>query len=143
MITKKAPTKVPAKYLDFANVISPDLVSEIPKHTRIKNHIIKLVNSQQPPYVPIYSLKSVELETLKTYIKNNLANRFIRPSKSPAGASIFFDQKSDGSFRLWVGYQDLNNLIIKNQYLLPLIKESLDVLLGFANFYKHFIQRFS
>ena len=68
----------------------------------------------------------MELKTLKAYIEINLANGFIRPSKSPAGAPILFDQKSDGSLRLCVDYQGLNNLTIKNRYPLPLIGELLD-----------------
>ena len=70
----------------------------------------------------------MELETLKTYIETNLANGFIRPSKSPAGAPILFVRKSDGSLRLCVNYRGLNNLTIKNRYPLPLIGESLDQL---------------
>ena len=68
----------------------------------------------------------MELETLKAYIETNLANGFIRPSKSPAGAPILFDWKSDGSLWLCVNYRGLNNLTIKNRYPLPLIGESLD-----------------
>ena len=97
LIAKETPTKVSTKYLDFANIFSPDLAYKLPKHTRINNHAIKLVNSyQQPLYRPIYSLKPVELETLKAYIETNLANRFITLSKSSAGAPILFDRKLDG-----------------------------------------------
>ena len=39
-----------------------------------------------------FYLKQVELETLKTYIKINLTNRFIKLSKFPTNASIFFDK---------------------------------------------------
>ena len=126
LIAEEAPTKVPAEYLDFADVFSPDLASELPEHTGINDHAIELVDSQQPPYGPIYSLGPVELETLKAYIETNLANGFIRPSKSPAGAPILFDRKSDGSLQLCVDYPGLNNLTIKNWYPLPLIGESLD-----------------
>ena len=68
----------------------------------------------------------MELESLKAYIETNLANRFIRPSKSPAGAPILFEQKSDNSLRLYIDYWGLNNLTIKNRYLLPLIGKLLD-----------------
>ena len=68
----------------------------------------------------------MELETLKTYIKTNLANGFIQPSNSPAGAPILFVCKPDGSLRLCVDYRGLNNLTIKNRYPLPLIGESLN-----------------
>ena len=67
-----------------------------------------------------------ELETLKTYIKNNLANNFIKLSKLFAKVSIFFDRKPNRSLRLYMNYQCLNNFIIKNWYLLPLVKELLD-----------------
>ena len=43
LIAKKAPTKVPAEYSDFANIFSSDLASELPKHTRINDHAIDLV----------------------------------------------------------------------------------------------------
>ena len=105
LIAEEAPTKVPAEYSDFADVFSPNLASELPEHTGINNNAIKLVNGcQQPPYGPIYSLGPVELETLKAYIVTNLVNGFIKPSKSPAGAPILFDRKSDGSLRLCIDY---------------------------------------
>ena len=126
LIAKKAFIKVSAKYLDFADVFFSDLVSELFKHTAINNHAIKLVDSQQPPYRPIYSLKLVELETLKAYMESNLANMFIKLFKSPASAPILFDWNSDGFFWLYVNYQGFNNLTIKNWYPLPLIGESLD-----------------
>ena len=104
LIAKEAPRKIPVEYSDFADVFSPDLAFELPEYIGINNHAIELVDGQQPPYGPIYSLEPVELETLKAYIETNLANRFIRPSKSPAGAPILFERKSDGSLRLCVDY---------------------------------------
>ena len=104
LITEKALIKVLAKYLDFADKLSLDLMSELPEHIRINNHTIELVNGQQPPYGHIYSLGPVELEIIKAYIKTNLANRFIRPSKSHASAPILFNRKSNGFFQLCVNY---------------------------------------
>ncbi len=75
---------------------------ELPENTGLNEHAIELVEGKQPPYGPIYALSLVELETLKTYIETHLKTGFIRPSKSPAGASIFFDKKLDGSLRLCV-----------------------------------------
>ena len=128
LIVEKVPTKVPNEYSDFTDVFSLDLAIELPKHTEINIHAIDLEEGKQPPYRPIYSLEPMELETLKTYIKTNLANGFIRPSKSPAGAPILFDKKQDGSLRLCVDYRGLNNITIKNRYPLPLVGESLDCL---------------
>ena len=118
--------KIPAEYSDFSDVFSEEKVLVLPKLTELNQHAIKLQDGKQPPYGPIYSLGPVELETLKTYIETNLANDFIWPSKSPTNAPILFVRKPEGSFRLCMDYWGLNNLMIKNQYLLSLIGESLD-----------------
>ena len=64
LIAKKASTKVPVEYANFADVFSPDLASGLPEHTKINDCAIELVD----------------------------ANKFIKPSKSPAGTPIFFDR---------------------------------------------------
>ena len=104
LITKEAFTKVSNKCVNFTDIFSPDLASELIEHTGINDYTIKLVNGQQPLYGPIYSLRAVELEILKVYIETNLTKGFIRPSKSPANTPIPFDQKSDGSLQLCVDY---------------------------------------
>ena len=65
LIAEKALTKVSTKYSDFADVFSPDLTSKLPEHTGINDYAIELVDSQQSAYESIYSLRAVELETLK------------------------------------------------------------------------------
>ncbi len=132
----EAPSKMPSKYADFTNIFSSKLAAKLPEHTRINDYIIELMDDWQPSYGPIYSLGPVELETLKAYIENNLANGFIRSSKSPAETPILFDKKSDGSLKLCVNYRDINKLTIKNQYPLPLVGELLDWL----GWVRHFIQ---
>ena len=100
----EALTKVSSEYANFADVFSPKLAIKLSKHTGINDHAIQLVDDQQPPYNSIYSLSPIELEMLKAYIKNNLANGFIGPFMSPAKALILFDKKPDGSLRLYVDY---------------------------------------
>ena len=68
LITNKAHIKIAAEYSNFA--FSPDLASKLSEHTGINDYASKLVD----------------------------ANGFIRSSKSPTDAPIFFDWKSDGSF---------------------------------------------
>ena len=97
-------TKILNRYADFADDFSSKLAAKLPEHTRINDHVIELVDDQQPLYGPIYSLKPVELKILKTYIKNNLANNFIRPSKSPAGVFILLNKTLNDSLRLYVDY---------------------------------------
>lgn len=90
-------TKILNKYANFADVFLPKLAIKLSKHMGINDYDIELVDDWQLPYVPIYNLSFVELEILKTYIKNNLINDFIRPSKAPIRAPIFFNKKPDGS----------------------------------------------
>ena len=110
----KALTEVPAEYSDYSNVFSAENAAKFPENTRMNEHATKLEEDKQPSFGPIYGLGPVELETLKTYIETNLANGFIQPSKSPAGASILFDRKPDRSLRLCVNYRGLNNITIKS-----------------------------
>ena len=114
------------EYSDYSDVFSTENAAELPENTGINEHAIELEKGKQPPFGPIYSLGPVELETLKTYIETNLANGFIWPFKSPAGAPILFDRKPDKSLYFCVDYRSLNNITIKNRYPLPLIEESLD-----------------
>ena len=83
---------------------SVDYAAELSENTKINEYAIKLEKDKQPLFGPIYSLRPIELKTLKTYIKTNLANGFIRPFKSPAEALILFKKKPDGSFHLCIDY---------------------------------------
>ena len=114
LLFDEAPTKVLAEYSDYNNVFLAINATELSENTEINELAIKLEESKQPLFGPIYSLKPVELETLKTYIKIILANGFIRPFKSPARAPIFFDKKPYRKLCLCVDYRGLNNIIIKN-----------------------------
>ena len=118
--------KIPDKYSDFANIFSEEKALVLPECTDLNKHAIKLEDGKQPSYGPIYSLGLVELEILKTYIETHLKIGFIWPFKSLAGAPIFFNKKPDGSLCLCVDYWGLNNLTIKNQYLVLLIDELLN-----------------
>ena len=97
-------TSILSEYADFANIFFKDLVVELSKYIKINNYTIDLIKRHQPLYKSIYNLKSLELETLKAYIKINLANSFIKYFESPASAPILFIKKSDGSFQLCINY---------------------------------------
>lgn len=124
LITNKALIIILAKYLDFADIFLKKSTTVLPKHTEINTYaLINLEKDKQPLYGPIYSLELVELKTLKIYIETKLANGFIRPFKSSVSTLILFDKKLDESFWLYVNYQNLNNMIIKNQYPFPLVSK--------------------
>ena len=70
----------------------------------------------------------MKLKSLKIYIETHLKTGFIWLSKFLVSIFIFFNWKPDGSLRLYVDYENLNNLTTKNQYPLPLIGKALDKL---------------
>ena len=59
-----------------------------------------------------------------------MAKGFIRKSESPAGFPILFVPEKDGKLRLCVDYRRLNDITVKNRYLLPNISELQDRLSG-------------
>ena len=126
LLFDKAPTEVLAEYSNYNNVFSVENVVELLENTRINKYAIKLEEDKQPPFGPIYSLEPVELKILKTYIKTNLTNNFIWPFKFLVRVSILFNRKPDRRFHFYINYWGLNNITMKNQYLLPSMGKCLD-----------------
>ena len=114
LLFDKTFTKISTEYSNYSDIFSAKYIVELPENTRINKHAIKLEEGKQPSFVSIYSLKQVELEILKTYIKTNLANGFIQLFKSLAWAFILFDRKPDRNFRFCLDYWGFNNITIKN-----------------------------
>ncbi|XP_010451699.1 PREDICTED: uncharacterized protein LOC104733861 [Camelina sativa] len=96
--------------------------------------------SLEPRATPIakapYCMAPAELAELKTQLEDLLEKGFIRPSFSPWGAPVLFVKKKDGSMRLCIDYQGVNNITIKDKYPLPQMDELLDQLRGASCFSK-------
>ncbi len=75
-------------------------------------------------------------EQLDKFLDENPESGRIRPSKSPFASPFFFVKKKDGTLRPVQDYRKLNEMTIKNQYLLPLISELIDKLHGAKYFMK-------
>ena len=54
------------EYSNYSNVFLAKNAIELPENFGINENAIKLDESKQPLFGPIYSLRSVELEMLKT-----------------------------------------------------------------------------
>ena len=91
LIFDEAFTAIPIEYSNYSEFFSLENAAKLPEYIKINDHAIKLEKDKQPSFGPIYSLKQVDLETLKTYIETNLANDFIWASKSPTKTLIFFN----------------------------------------------------
>ncbi len=116
---------LPEEYHEFLDVFSRQLADSLPPH-QLYDHHIRLKPEAQPSFGPLYGMSRDELLVLKKYLEDNLIKGFIRASSSPAISSVLFVRKPSGGLRFCVDYRDLNAITVKNRYLLPLIKETLN-----------------
>ena len=74
----------------------------------------------------VYLLSRKEREEIHEFIKEQLRKEYIRPSKSPQMAPVFFVEKKDGKKRMVQDYWYLNEWTVKNNYLLLLILDVIE-----------------
>ena len=74
----------------------------------------------------VYPLSREEREKVREFVKEQLRKGYIWPSKSPQMVPVFFVGKKNGKKRMVQDYWYLNEWIIKNNYLLPLISDVLE-----------------
>ena len=115
---------IPMDYHHFLPLFRKVNADKLPPH-RTNDHAIDLNEEFTAPFGPLYSLSRPELEALRDCLQESLPKGSIHLSSSTAGSPILFPKKGDGSLRLCVDYQALNEGTIKNRYPLPLIKETL------------------
>jgi hypothetical protein len=88
--------------------------------------VIDLLPGIAPIFKRPYRMSVEELKELKKQLTELQEAGYIRPSSSPWGAPVLFVQKKDGSQRICVDYRSLNDVTIKNKYLLPRIEDLFD-----------------
>jgi hypothetical protein len=114
---------------EFPDVFHGELSSMPPD--RDIEFMIELKLGTAPIYKTPSRMTTPELVELKEHIKELLEKGFIHPSSSLWGASVIFVLKKDGTTqRLCTDYHALNEVIIKNKYLLSRIDDLFDQLRG-------------
>jgi hypothetical protein len=119
---------------EFLDVFPKDL-SGMPPDRDIE-FLIELKLGTTPIYKTHYRMATPELVELKEHIKELLEKEFILPNSSPWGAPVIFVLKKDGTQRLCVDYNALNEVTIKNKYPLVRIDDLFDQLHGVCVFSK-------
>ena len=120
--------RISETYCNFAKVFLEAKADKLSKNSP-QNYAINL-HSGISLFGLLYNFSNIELKVLRTYLDDNLTKGFIRESSLLVGASILFVKKKNSSLRLYVNYRGLNQLMIKNRYLLPLVSKALDHLVG-------------
>lgn len=125
MLPTQFPPNLPSEYADFADVFDK-VKANTPADHQPYNLKIETKEGAEPPLARLYPLSPKELEALRKFLDENLANGFIPPSDSPHGAPVLFTPKKHGSLWLCVNFHGLNKITKKDQYPLPLLSDLLD-----------------
>ncbi|KAK3506733.1 hypothetical protein QTP70_018861 [Hemibagrus guttatus] len=129
------PLWIPTCYAPFSDVFCFKRASKLPPH-RPWDCAIDLLPGEPVPRGRIYPLSVPEEKAMEEYIKEALAQGYIRPSTSPAASSFFFVAKKDGGLRSCIDYRALNQITVKFRYPLPLVPAALKHLRGATIFTK-------
>ncbi|GJT91748.1 putative reverse transcriptase domain-containing protein, partial [Tanacetum coccineum] len=119
---------------DFPEVFPEDLPGLPP--TRQVEFQNDLVPGAAPVARAPYRLAPSKIKELSEELQELSDKGLIRPSSSPWGALVLFVKKKDSSFRVCIGYQELNKLTMKNRYPLPRIDDLFDQLQGYSVYSK-------
>jgi len=112
--------RLPTQYRDFVRIFGKEAQAALPAHGE-QDMTMDLEPGKQPPSGKLYHLSPDELDLLKEYVDEMRKNGKIRPSKSSAGAPIFFAKQANGKLRIVVDYRELNAITIKDKYPLRLM----------------------
>ena len=116
---------VPQKFLRWKRVFGK-VESERMLTRKIWDHAIDLKEMFKPRKGRIYSLSRNKREKVQKFVEDQLRKRYIRPSKSPQTLPVFFVSKKDEGKRIVIDYHNLNDQMVKNNYLLLLIIDLID-----------------
>ena len=122
-------------YSAWIEVFNEKLANTLPKH-RPNDCAIELKEGATFFYGPIYPTSKEEDEEIQKYLKDNLANGFIRRSISPAAHPVLFQRKKNGELSLCIDYRKLNQQTLRNSYPLPLITVVFEAMRGSKIFSK-------
>ena len=98
------------------------------------DHAIVLKEPEPKPS-PLIPTKPEEQQFIKDYLDDLLHKGWIRPSKSPCGASLFLVPKK-GGLRPVIDYRKLNEITVTDSTPLPLIDDTMDQIQGNTVFSK-------
>ena len=85
-----------------------------------------MIEGKELPFKPIFLLPETKLKVLKEYIDESIKKGIIRKSISLVGVLIFFIGKKDRGVRPIIDYRGLNNITVKDRYILLLVDKLRD-----------------
>ena len=99
-------------------------------------HPIVLKEGAQPMCQGPYRYPFYQKNEIEKIVKELLSVGSIRNSSSPFASPVLLVRKANGSWRMCIDYGALNNITVKDKFLIPIIDELLDELNEAAFFSK-------
>jgi hypothetical protein len=119
---------------DFLDVFLEELPG-VPPDKEVEL-VIDLLPGTTPTPKQSYRMSVEEIKQLKKQLTKLQEDGYIRSNSSLCGAPVLFVQKKGGSQRMCVDYRSLNDVTVKNKYLLPRIEDLFDQMRGARVFSK-------
>jgi hypothetical protein len=127
---------VPEHYRHFLKVFSDAKLERLLEDQPWDHTIDLKEGAPETVRAKVYPMPLNEQQELEAFLEDNLRKGYITPSKSPMASLVFFIKKKDGKLRLVQDYRKLNDITIKNRYLLLLPEDIINRLLGAKYFSK-------
>lgn len=119
---------VPKHLWDYGDVFSRRKAERMPIRKPYDHAIEFEGGASLPKPAKLYTLSPLEKQSLDEWLDEELRKGYIRKSKCPLAAPVFFVKKKDGKLRLVQDYRKLNAVTIKNRYPIPRITDLIDSL---------------
>ncbi|KAL2532722.1 Retrovirus-related Pol polyprotein from transposon 17.6 [Abeliophyllum distichum] len=107
---------------EFEDVMPEEFPRRLPPRKAI-DHEIELILGAKSPTKASYRMAQPELEELRKQLAKILDSGIIVPVKSPYGALVLFQKKSDSFRRMCCDYRALNKITVKNSYSILLVAD--------------------
>ena len=122
---EKVKKLLPERFHKWIKMFGKKQLERMPTR-KLWDHAIDVKEGFMPRKGKVYPLSREEREKVREFVKKQLRKSYIWPSKSPQTVLVFFVGKKDGKKRMVQNYRYLNEWMIKNNYLLPLISDILE-----------------
>ena len=116
---------VPERFHEWIKVFRKKQSERMPTR-KVWDYAIDVNEGFVPKKGKVYPLSREERGEVRKFIEEQLRKGYIRLSKSPQMAPVFFVGKKDRKKRMIQDYRYLNEWTVKNNYLLPLISDVLE-----------------